>query len=292
MAELPKQPDITKKRPRSHSPGLSSPGPPFPTSPGPLEFDPKNLKKTVFAYRTTGQLTPVATLVVYLHFICDPETVVDPRNDEEQTLANTAGCISQSFRGVRIPRDVCIVSKNALLGYTYAGQTPPRKCASRLELALIDRMNTFIEWYLGADQPQKVNALLKNYYRDQEDSVSPHQDKVHELVGPLVVAVSFGEKREITFRPATGKKFMAAQNLARGDTKETPRVINGLKYITLVHEGIEYLVIKDKYEFVDPTQCLWAMEGPMFQVLLTHGIEKEKGKVLGGRVSYTGRCHK
>ena len=237
---------------------------------------------------------PCAELVVVPGFISGEFNITesDPESGSgSATLASTHGCSrdkAQTPRGpVDIPRGVCIVSPNEDFGYSYGGQKAKRAKASARELDLMDKMNKGVERITGVSD--SINALLKNHYRDENDSVSEHQDNEQELTGGLVAAVSIGEKRQLVFRPALSKKFMTKHSITRTD--DAPVCMEGRMYVTVVYNKRKYRVIQKPFKWTDPTKCLWIMKGKEFQTLLTHEVPKSKIKGLKGRISFTGRKH-
>lgn len=247
--------------------------------------------RIVMAYKyEDNDWNPCASLIMINNFENGDKDVLTT-NDPMTTLASPHGCVRSKVATpggmVDIPRDVCIVSENGDIEYKFANQKAHGVVASLLEMQLMHRMNGVIQRITG--EHNSVNALLKNFYTNGWDSVAEHQDNEEELIGGVVAAVSFGGKRKLVFRKASAKKFMDKHKFVFTDDREV--MVDGRVFVTLVYNGNKYRVIKNKYEWIDPTGCLWMMVGKEFQTLLTHEVPKTKTPNERPRLSFTGRKH-
>jgi alkylated DNA repair dioxygenase AlkB len=82
-----------------------------------------------------------------------------------------------------------------------------------LEPAILERMRRALSERYGV----LFDSVGFNFYRDGQDSVAWHSDKIRkEIVDPIVPLVSLGERRRFLLRPKTGGRSRSFY-LGRGD---------------------------------------------------------------------------
>jgi len=82
-----------------------------------------------------------------------------------------------------------------------------------LEPAILEQMRRALSERYGV----LFDSAGFNFYRDGQDSVAWHSDKIHkEIVDPIVALVSLGERRKFLLRPKSGGRSRAFY-LGRGD---------------------------------------------------------------------------